>query len=775
MQNVSEEYREQINSVVRNRGHIHVTLEIINQKAQNNATVINGENTLTYYSAPDADELFRYDINPKYYATDELDFTKVDGSMFFLPAEDSGATFYQNGIVTDAFDDEIKITLNGLSELDIKGLTIDFGEFYPTSFKVITNEVEKTYDNDVSLFTTHDIFYNVSYVRIVPITMRNGSRRMRIIGFKFGLANELYDSKVIDFNNTDYISPIGDSVPSRDMNLNIDNRDLEYTPDNPESNTAFLEVGQRVRVQFGYDLDRYGNETEWLEDIVGYLSTWSATTSTASFTAKDKYNELASLTYYRGKYRSNGISLYDLAVDVLSDAGIDDEREYSIDDSLRDIVVENPIPVVKHSEALQMIANAARCTLSMTRNGKIQIEKSYTPELPDWSASSNGETSESDVSKVIRYGFEKKTDQENYYSESVYIVTVSDRIVDVGYGYSIGNTTLIAGNGSDAYIDGTTMVMPHARIIEGTETKEWIPYMPVITITPETPTSLYHMTIKFIETYPKKIRLCSYDENDNPIKAVVYSVHGLSFTTTDGFLDFARLDIEFLEGADNERIKISDIIIEDIFGFTVDSSSMKQSPSATLQNKLASVSAVRTIYKPTGGLGKEINKGTVIVSPLNNVIKVYLNDPYYGYTVSVTGASGVTANITDSSSFFAEITFSGLSQEETVEYVLSGMLYEKSYLNEDKVFAANGEIITWNNPLVSTSEHALELAEWVGEYYNDNIQYDVQWRGDPRLDANDVISMETVMGDIVPTKLSRNTLSYNGAWSGSFQARKVVM
>jgi len=271
MQNVSEEYREQINSVVRNRGHIHVTLEIVNQKAQNNATVINGENTLTYFSTPNADDLFHDDIEPQYYVTDELDFTKVDGSMFFLPAQGASVSFYENGIVPNNFDSGVKITFGAWSELDIKGLTIDFGEYYPTELKVITNEGEWFYTNDSSHFVTHEIYRNVSYVSIIPLAMLHGSRRMRIMGLKFGLENEFYDPKVINFDNADFISPIGDSVPSRDMNLTIDNRDLEYTPDNPESNIAFLEVGQKVKVQFGYDLNQQGSEVEWLDNEVAFL------------------------------------------------------------------------------------------------------------------------------------------------------------------------------------------------------------------------------------------------------------------------------------------------------------------------------------------------------------------------------------------------------------------------------------------------------------------------------------------------------------------------
>ncbi len=68
-------------------------------------------------------------------------------------------------------------------------------------------------------------------------------------------------------------------------------------------------------------------------------------------------------TYYKGLYRELVITLYDLALDVLNNAGIEDEREFYLDPYLEQIKVYNPLPAVKHSEALQIITNAGRCAL----------------------------------------------------------------------------------------------------------------------------------------------------------------------------------------------------------------------------------------------------------------------------------------------------------------------------------------------------------------------------------------------------------------------------
>lgn len=56
------------------------------------------------------------------------------------------------------------------------------------------------------------------------------------------------------------------------------------------------------------------------------------------------------------------------------------------------------MPAVKHSEALQIIANAGRCVLFEDRNSKIHMQASF---IPDMTAESNGETAYSHVSDVL--------------------------------------------------------------------------------------------------------------------------------------------------------------------------------------------------------------------------------------------------------------------------------------------------------------------------------------------------------------------------------------
>ena len=98
---------------------------------------------------------------------------------------------------------------------------------------------------------------------------------------------------------------------------------------------------------------------------------------------------------------------------------------------------------------------------------------------------------------------------------------------------------------------------------------------------------------------------------------------------------------------------------------------------------------------------------------------------------------------------------------------------------DDSVFAtkqlnAVGDIKTLNNPLVSTEEHALLLAEWIGNYYANNISYDVKFRGEPRIKGADIIHMESDKKSNLQVEITKAKLSFNGTFSGSLEMRRAL-
>ena len=99
MQNVSKAYKDSMNGMLRNRGYIKVYIGVINSDAQKNITVENGQNAFTFYT--DEKKPFDGYTVENVYATAEQDFSKVDGSMYFLPSKNSDLPFFNNGIITN--------------------------------------------------------------------------------------------------------------------------------------------------------------------------------------------------------------------------------------------------------------------------------------------------------------------------------------------------------------------------------------------------------------------------------------------------------------------------------------------------------------------------------------------------------------------------------------------------------------------------------------------------------------------------------------------------
>lgn len=98
---------------------------------------------------------------------------------------------------------------------------------------------------------------------------------------------------------------------------------------------------------------------------------------------------------------------------------------------------------------------------------------------------------------------------------------------------------------------------------------------------------------------------------------------------------------------------------------------------------------------------------------------------------------------------------------------------------EDSVFAekivhAVGESKILQNPLVSTTEHADLLAEWLGNYYANNISYEVPYRGEPRVNAGDVIHMSSEKKSNLQVEVTSNDISFNGTFSGKMELRRAL-
>lgn len=768
MQNVSAAYKKAMRQPFRNRGYITARIGIISSVAQDNVVAKDSDNDFAYYS--NNTEVFKENSVSQIYASMEQDFSKVDGTMYFLPEEGKGFGYYNNGLVTNNLLSPVYISFDG-NIADIKGLTIDFGEYYPTSLTVESDNGIRTYENFGKIFVTEDTFDAVTFLTITPLSMVNGQGRMRILQFTCGISNTFSNKQVKSFTYKDYVSSICESLPSQDMTLTVDNQNLYYNPDNPESAVAYMEQGQEMKVSFGYDLD--GNGTiEWVPEITTYLKTWSATDTEAKFTMVDIFEWRLNGTYYRGLYRPSGISLYDLAVDVFTDAGMKAD-EYVIDPYLKDVLVYNPIPAVKYSEALQIISNAGRCVLSVDRKGRVQIISSFIPDM------------ESSAGFALLYPSEFLYPGEDEFPQEVEISHKNETE------YSNAQNVLKSGekaayamfSNDFSIADGTVIFLPEdeSEYLENTgyvsdviadengDFKE----NPEIIIKLESGYVCYGFSIQFRNVAPQEYHVITYYQGEQ-IQDVAIENPDLYSSYPYQLDRFDSVEIVFTKGYPNARVAVDMVSFGNATDYTLSRNfNLTGSPTATRQERVKTISVKRSLYRESHEAEKELSSEELTLDSDAVTKTVYFSKASYGLTVSVEEGTA-TAEIVSSSNYYAEIKITG-SKGAKIRYSVRGYEYVVDELYYRENHNDTGVEKEWSNPLISEEALAKDQEEWLASYYLGDVDYQIPWNGDPRTDANDLFFLELKARDDTMIRAYQNELKFSGAWSGTLKARKVVL
>lgn len=728
MQAVSNAYKQEMKKQYRDHSYMRVSIGLINQEAQASAYIPDQEK-YAYYSNPTW-PLNNYEVSELYETCDQ-DYSTVDGSMYFLPRERQDAVLNQ-GIVTDDLLGEVEICFP--VQHDIKGLTVEFGKAYPVDFSIVSDEhtVEIT-GNDTGHFVTEEIFPGATFLRFVPKDMFNGQSRLRIHRITMGIGIYFDNQKILSATKKERISPVMEDLPSIDLNITIDNKNRAYDIENEESTVNFLENGQEINVIYGQEVDD-GN-VEWMPGTTVYLREWSADDEEMSFTATDRFDGMDG-TYRRGKYYPDGISLYDLAVDVFGDAGID-SRTYWLDNYLKDVMVYNPMPVVSHKEALQLIANAGRCILYQDRNGNIFMKSSF---IPDMQASSANETYFSNTASVLD-ATEKSTyatpekDHTEASAVQFFLPYQDKNYLDVGYV-------------SEAVADE-----------DGTFTED-----PLVTIVLEARYKCFGLTLEFGGNHPSGMVFRSYLGEE---LVEEYKISSLSEVTVVNheFPEFDKLQLEFLKGVPFNRVNLKQITFGDSTDYELSyGKELTKTPKGTQLSRVRELQMTRTIYT-SGTEKRQLVREAVPADETRHTF--YLNAAAYDYEIDAAG--GINVQIIDSSAYYVTVE---VDDGADTEVTINGYEYNVTQALVTRQLNPTGTVETWENPLVSTSNHAADLAEWIGDYLRSDREYDLEYRGEPRIDANDIAFLENKYVPDLLLRIYEHTLKFNGALSGTIKARR---
>lgn len=738
MQKVSKAYKESMKSSLRERAYIMISFGLVNQEAQAKATVDNG--SYAYYS--NKDNIFGEHIDDTVYATLEEEFTKVDGSMFFLPRATEGGRYYDTGIVSDKLVSEARcevvISLNTIAT-DFKGLTINFGENYPVDFDIVgsTGQTIEFRGNTKSKWSTEEVLENTTYIKLVFYKMKNPQSRLRIYSIMFGYGLVYYNDSVMSSALDSYVSPIGADVPQFDFSVTLKNYDHYFNVDNPNSAINYLETGQEMDIMYGYQTP--GSDTiEWIQGNHLWCSEWESDDNTATIRCQDIFRNMDG-EYVRGLYSAAGKSYYALAEEILKDAGI---SEYYIDPRLKKLYSNNPIPRVKYKEALQIIANACRCVLTQSRDGKVQIKSNF---MPSASIATNGEETYSNAANVL-------TD-----TPKVEYATLAGN-----YTPTDGTMFFLPRNGKAALTTG--YVSKEISGANGTFTKN-----PVVTITMEAIRAYYGLKLVFGTALPAAFIIRTYKGGEpvNEYHVVKDEINTTSIILRD-FDDFDVMKIEFTKTAEPyNRIVLNYFSLSDVVDFTMNRRDMTSSPKAIKQELIKEVIVPCYTYQENNREENLVYEDIDVVA--GEVETYYIQDPSYGYKVKLDEVEG-KATVVAWSNYFVTIKFNVTG---SFKLEVQGYRYKIVEKYATVSLNARGKTVKWKNPLISNTTMANELAAWLADYYTAGIEYEYDTRGNPELDVTDIVYQENEFHDGMRVNIYRHTVNFKQAFSGRVTARRI--
>ena len=738
MQKISKAYKESMKSSLRERAYIMLSFGLVNQEAQAKARIDSG--SFNYYS--DKDNLFGEHTDDTVYATLEENFTKVDGSMFFPPRVSEASMSYDTGIIGKELvsNATYELTINlHMDAIDFKGLTINFGENYPVDFDIVgsTGQVIEFRDNSKSKWSTEEVVNNTTYIKMIFYRMKNPQSRLRIYSIRFGYGLVYYNDSVMGSTLESYISPIGADVPQIDFSVQLKNYDHYFNVDNPKSAINFLETGQEMEIYYGYQLPDSG-EIEWVRGNHLLCSEWESDDYTATIRCQDVFRNMDS-EYYKGMYNAAGKSYYALAQDVLTDAGLTD---YYIDPRLKKLYSKNPIPRVKHKEALQIIANACRCVLSQTRYGKVRIKSNFVPEA---SISCSGQAPYSNVANILN-----DSEKEEYGTLATNYTTASGGMFFLPANKKAGiNTGYVSDVQSDA--DGNFITNP------------------VITLVQEAACMYYGVKLIFGHALPAAFTIRTYNNGELVTEYFAGSdeIHKTTIILND-FDDFDTMKIEFTKTKEPyNRIVLNHFAFGDVTDFTMTRTDMTSSPKAIKQELIKEV--IVPCYSYQSGTAEDTLMSEEITVVAGETETFYIGEPSYGFRATLNEeASGVS--IVAYGNYYITVQFS-----VTGSYRLDILGYRYQIVERYAKMSLNvrGKTVKWENPLISDMAMATELAQWLSDYYNSGIEYEYNTRGNPEIDSNDIVYQENEFHDGMKVNIYRQTLAFKQSFSGKVTARRI--
>lgn len=680
------------------------------------------------------------------YLTFEKDFMQVGGNALIPPE----TNFLRNGYVSAVLTDEkgrfteiptLEFEFNSVK--DFVGMTYEFAKAYPTEIRVtyyldgIQQGQFISRPTGLEFADEDNHMPDCDKVKFEFLGMSEPFRRLRVSKMIFGLEKIFNTCDILSTDHTASVDPISSSLPYEKLTMKVTNYDKDFNPDNPHGMWEYFANGQPLRVRYGTTID--GN-TEWVDAAYLYISDAPTVDGkTATFTASDALSFLTN-TYNKGIWKAEGTSLYDLALDVLQDAGV---TSYSIPAYLRNIVTYAPMPIATHRECLQMIANAGRCVLYTGVDGEIVMRLQLNADVD---ISDNGHFKWSSLKGIYNGG-----------SKADYITFEPNK-------WRIGTANLYIPTENSEEYKNTGFISE-----ERSDSKGNFANPPKLYVAYSLPVSSYQFSIGFDsinETYAPDFNLI-FTLGDKLVKRV--EVRGnteVIYMLNEEVIDYTLITIEILSTTrPYHRVRIESVNEGKVTDYYLDFATAMQSPKVSKSEELKCVDVAVHSYQISEQTS-EIYKSSDVSIGGEKVIQVT-------YDLSADISAQVLRGELISAEYYAGTAFLLIRAEDAADIIVTGRpLIDKQSIITTAV-NRNGEPCPLDNPLITDVVWAKELGEWVANYLKCRNSYQMNFRQDFRLSVNDIIYVQSDFEENIPARITKLQYKLPGQ-TGAISVRRMT-
>ena len=612
-----------------------------------------------------------------------------------------------------------------------------FGTTTPTSIAVTNGTKTETYvTSGESDFRVDDGYSSCHYIKITP-----NSGKLSLKSIQFGIGLQFGNKQLISTSRNNAVSHISNELPVKTFAFTVDNRSHLFNKDNPYGYADYLQEKQEVTYEYGRKMS--DGSIYKIKGGKVLLQTWSSDDYQAQFSCVG-YLDYMDGQYYKGQYSETGVSAYSVAQAVFADAEV---SNYILDSSLQSEIFYNPLPVCTHREALQMIANACRCTLYEDRDGNICITNANRPSF------------------IVDVYYTGAT---NYsVASTIFDDNASCNYADAEYQYAKADGSLLFLPDSNDYLS-SGFISSEIADANGQFSNN-----PSIRMVFKSEYHIKGMYLNFGVVVPTSLTVTAYLKD---VAVDTATITDLSICTTyiyDGIID--ELRIAFNSANPNQRIHLNNLELNGYVDYELTYHDLKYTPIASSLEKIKDLKVhiyayeyehteegtshssyvdMQTTPNDDGGDTVNISMGTseygssiASVSAVVGDNTIILGTPYYDYKVSA-------GTIKESGAYYLVVSS---DTEQTI------IVYAKPFSITDNVATGQvhekGSDKESSNYLIGTQSMAEQQLKWLKDYYDDDLEYNLTYRGDPVLDADDIVYLENHFVELNEIRIESESIS----------------